>query len=127
MFADEDGVAPLIGTTGRYLGARPNFDLPVGPDGFVEPGTEGVSVSPPPVGNLPRIRRPREHGGDGKDPVFFIDTDDLPDELVYRPDPSAPERHGFIEPSRRMPFEDYERAIHATRRLWYPDVWRELL
>ena len=68
-----------------------------------------MSVSPPPPENLPPIRRPPEYGGEGKDPVWQLDTDEPPEELIYRPDPDAPERHGFIEPSRRMPFKEYRR------------------
>lgn len=117
MRADEDGL-PLIGKTARFLAVRPDRDIPLDEDGFVEPGTEGMSVSPPPMTNLPPVRLPREYGGEGKDPAFEIETDELPEDLAHRPDPKAPERHGFIEPSRRMPFEHYERAVHATRALW---------
>lgn len=85
---------------------------------MVEPGTGGMSVSPPPVGNLPLHRRPDEYGGRGKDPVFVLDTGKLPTNLHYRQDPEAPHRHGFIEPSHRMSFEEYQGAIHTTRTLW---------
>ncbi len=109
---------PLVGKTARYLAVRQDVDIPVNPDGNVEPETEGMSVSPPPVTNLHPLRLPREYGGRGSDPVFEIETDGLPEGLTYRPDPEALDRHGFVEPSRRMPFDEYERAIHATRRLW---------
>jgi hypothetical protein len=52
--------------------------------------------------------------------VWEVDTDELPDLLAYRPDPDSPETHGFIEPARRMAFEEYQRALHATRTLWRP-------
>ena len=117
MMADDDGF-PRAGTTGRYLGVRPGVDVPVGPDGFVEPETEGMSVAPPPVDNLQTHRRPPEFGGTGKDPVFELETDELPEGLRYRPDPADPEGHGFIEPARRMTFGEYERAVHETRTLW---------
>ena len=77
-----------------------------------------MSVSPPPPDNLPYYRRPPEFGGTGKDPVWEMDTDELPVELRYRPDPDNPEGHGYIEPSYPMSFEEYQRAIHTTQRLW---------
>jgi hypothetical protein len=79
-----------------------------------------MSVSPPPPDNLPPWRRPPEYGGDGKDPLWELETDELPEELVYQPDPDDPDGHGYIEPSRQMPFEGYQRAIHSTRGLWTP-------
>lgn len=119
MRASEDG-SPETGETGRYLGIRSGVDVPVDEGGYVRPGTEGMSVVPPPVTNLARHRLPRELGGTGRDPVFELDTNELPEELVYRSDPANPERHGFVEPSRRMSFEEYRQAIHGTRALWHP-------
>ncbi len=87
-------------------------------DGRVTPVLEGMSVSPSPPENLPHHRRPPHFDGTGKDPVFELDTDDLPEELEYRPDPSNPETHGFITPAYPMTFEHYQRAIHETRGLW---------
>ena len=118
-FEESDGL-PEIGETGRYLGVRPDVDIPVGQDGFVEPETGGMSVVPPPPTNLARHRLPRELSGTGKDTVFELDTNELPEELVYRPDPDNPEGHGFIEPSHRMSFGDYRRLVHETRSLWRP-------
>ena len=118
MRADQADGLPAIGETGRYLGVRPGVDIPVAPDGFVDSGTEGMSVVPPPVENLVDHRRPPDCGGTGKDPVFELDTEDLPGVLAYRPDPANPEGHGFIEPARRVSFEEYRRAIHQTRTLW---------
>jgi hypothetical protein len=117
MRAGEDGL-PQVGQTGRYLGVRPGVDVPVGEDGFVEPGTEGMSVVPPPIENLAKHRRPPRFGGTGKDPAFELETDDLPHGLVYRADPANPEEHGFVEPARRMSFEEYQRLLHSTRVLW---------
>lgn len=117
MRADEDE-RPRVGETGRYLGVRPSVDILVDADGLVEPETGGMSAVPSPMTNLAPHRLPREHGGTGGDPVFELDTDNLPDELRHRPDPSNPGEHVFIEPSRRMAFEEYERAVHATRVLW---------
>lgn len=117
--AAEDGL-PEVGATGRYLGVRPDIDIPVDKDGEVEPGVGGMSVIPPPVINLAPHRLPREFGGQSRDSVFGFETDELPEELAYRPDPDNPEGHGFVEPARRMSFEEYERSIHDTRGLWRP-------
>lgn len=120
MKPEESDGLPEIGETGRYLGVRPNVDIPVGEDGFVEPVTGGMSVVPPPPTNLARHRLPHEMGGTGKDTVFELDTDALPEELIYCSDPDNPEGHGFIEPSRQMSFRDYRRLVHETRALWRP-------
>ena len=116
----EDDDLPKVGVSARTLGARPNIDIPLDEDGLVEPEMEGMSVSPPPLENLPYYRRPREFGGEGRDPLWELETDELPAELVYRPDPDDPDRHGFIEPRWWMSFEEYQRAIHSTRGLWTP-------
>lgn len=50
--------------------------------------------------------------------MYELETGELPDDLAHRPDPANPDGHGFIEPTRRMPFEEYRRAIHGTRSLW---------
>ncbi len=102
----------------RTLGARPNIDIPLNEDGSVKPETEGMSVSPPPPEHLPPYRRPPEFGGTSKDSLWELDTNLLPDELVYRPDPDAPDQHGFIEPAYPMPFEQYQQALRKTRNLW---------
>jgi hypothetical protein len=120
MRADDRDGLPMTGETGRYLGVRSGVDIPVGEDGHVEPATEGMSVVPPPVTNLAPHRLPREHGGRSNDTVFELETDELPEKLRYRPDPEAPERHGFIEPARRMPFDEYRQAIYGTRTMWRP-------
>jgi hypothetical protein len=125
MVADEDGL-PKVGNTGRYLGARPagkfrDFDE-VARDGTVRPGTGGLSVSPPPIQHLPASKRPPTPefpDGYGEDPIFELDTNELPDELRYRPAPEKPDKHGFIEQSRRMTFEKYQKTIQATRKPSY--------
>lgn len=116
MKEDEDGL-PKIGATPRYLGAKPGKDIRVFNSGSVFSTREGMSVSPWPPENLPSHRRPEEFGGTGHDPVFEMDTDDLPEELEYLPDPNKP-AHGFIRPAYTMSFEHYQRALHETRELW---------
>lgn len=125
MISDDDGL-PRVGATGRTLGARPGYagdepepDIELGPGGVVQPGIGGMSVSTPPIANLPPHRRPPEHGGTVKKiKVYELDTDTLPEELRYRIDPFGRGRHVFIEPSVEMPFEEYQRALHNTRHLW---------
>jgi hypothetical protein len=118
MREDEDGL-PMIGATSRYLGARPGVDIGVFNSGNVFSTRQGMSVSPMPPENLPSRRRPPEFDGTGKDPVFAIDTDDLPEELEYLPDPKKRATHGFIRPAYTMSFEHYQRALHETRELWW--------
>jgi hypothetical protein len=48
-----------------------------------------------------------------------MDTEDLPEELEYRPDRAKPETHGFITPAYTMLFEHYQQAVHSTRVLWW--------
>ena len=122
MKVDEDG-KPETGNTARTLGVRTGDrrrNIVVAASGFVLPETGGMSVSPPPPDNLPEHRRPEEYGGTGRDPAWELDTDDLPPELMYRPAPKDPYRHGFIEPAAPMPLGDYETFLRMTRRLWQP-------
>lgn len=121
MKADDE--LPIIGFTSRTLGVRAGVDIPVvfeESPGLVGSGAGGVSVSPASPENLPRHRRPPQFCGTGKDPIFELETDDLPEELAYRPDPDNPRKHGFIEPTQNtlLSFERYQQLIHETRGLW---------
>lgn len=58
--------------------------------------------------------------GSEQGPVFELETDELPEELRYRPDLETPERHRFIEPAHRMLFDEYQRAVHGIRAMWCP-------
>jgi hypothetical protein len=123
MTAGDDGRPGVWENPARALGVRTRGrrpDIVVAASGFVLPETGGMSVSPPPPENLPEHRRPDEYGGIGKDPVWELDTDYLPPELAYRPDPKDPDRHGFIEPAVPMRLDDYETFLRMTRRLWRP-------
>lgn len=118
MKAASDG-HPAPGRTARTLGVRPGIDIPVGIDGLVLGGEGGMSVAPDSPGNLPAHRRPPEHGGTGKDPIWEIAADDLGgEELVYREDPLMPGAHGFVEPASTTAFQAYETALLATRQSW---------
>lgn len=110
----DSGDRPVCESTPRGLGVRPDIDIPVH-DGIVEPGTGGLSVAPDTPQNLPLFRRPASLGGTGRDVVWRIVPDSLPDSLVFRRDR---EDHGLIEPSRTMRFEEYNQALCETALQW---------
>ncbi len=108
---------PVTGASARSLGARPDWDIPIDDAGLVRPGTGGISVSPEDPRNLPTHRLPPEFGGTGKDPIWTIGEYELGEHLSYRPDPRNP-KHGLIEPTHTMTFEEYQQALHGTRNRW---------
>ncbi len=113
------GDTPELGAGFRSLGVRVR-DLHPRLDGTVDPGRGGLSVSPGPE-SLPQSTRPPELNGIGKDPVFELETEELPNEsLRYREDPCSPQTHGFIEPAYPMKFEHYQRLIYETSEHWRP-------
>src|SRR5437870_13410912 len=82
---------PAVGPSSRLLGVRPgNAPTPdvlaVAPSDPVLPGQGGMSVVPDDPANLPRHLRPASLGGTGRDPVWYIETDDLGPNLVFRQD-----------------------------------------
>ena len=108
----DDGGYPKIESSARGLGVREGIDSTVDANGMVEPGKNGMSMSPSPQ-DLPSHRRPPEFGGTGKDPVWQIDTSDLGDDLKYVPDKP---RHRTIQPSKKMTLEKYKQALGSLRR-----------
>lgn len=46
----------------------------------------------------------------------------LDDDLLYKPDPRKPEKHGTIQPSKVMNLDEYQGLLASTR-----DLWEELL
>jgi hypothetical protein len=118
MRADRSGL-PELGTSSSTLGARKGYDLLVDEEGLVHPNTEGMSVTPDDWRRMRRDRTPPELGGTGRHPMFTIDTDNLGPRLQFRRDPGNPVRHGFIEPTRTMSFDEYQAAIHATAASWW--------
>jgi RHS repeat-associated protein len=111
----EEGGGPKLGDTARTLGVRLGIDIAPGPNGFVMPGTGGMSVAPITPLNLPVHRRPRMLGGTGKDPVWGIHTSLLGPKLIFRQDSSS---HGLIEPAIPMSFSEYRNALAETRYGW---------
>jgi hypothetical protein len=117
MTVDRDG-RPATGPSARMLGVRPDVDVLVDAHGRVRPGTGGMSVSTEDPLNLPHNRLPPTFGGMGKDPVWSIPVRDLCTDMTYRPDPTNPPRHGFVEPFRTMSFGEFQRAVRATTARW---------
>jgi hypothetical protein len=113
---------PQLGPSARTLGVRvpPNLAADILPDreGWVRPGTGGVSVSPDTPIHLHPTRRPVSLGGWGKDPLFSLRADYLGDGLQFRPDPRTPNRHGLIEPARPMKLEEFRALLNRTQTLW---------
>jgi len=78
MKVAEDGL-PELGRSARTLGARPQIDIPVDDDGIVRGGAGGMSVAPDSPMRLPVHRRPPELAGTGKDPVWELEVERLPE------------------------------------------------
>ena len=58
-------------------------DIAVDGEECVAPLTGGMSVTVEGPQHLPRWRRPRQLGGEGRDPVFSLDSIDLSQSLAY--------------------------------------------
>ena len=109
---------PEVGRSARTLGVRvmgPHADMPVFAGGMVRPATGGMSVVFGGALNLPKFRRPRSLGGEGRDPVFAIHTALIPNPLVVRADQYP---HALVEPQEECLLQQYESALHGTRSLW---------
>ena len=118
---------PEVGRSSRMLGVRvsplgdvpedpPQFDVYPDVDGHVAPRW-GMSVAMDNPRGLPRHRKPRSLGGEGRDPVFSLLVSLLGKGLNVHED-RAP--HAVIEPTGRCPMTTYEAAVAATRPSWRP-------
>jgi hypothetical protein len=125
MIEDEDGL-PMLGLTALKLGVRLGIDIFPDQTGMVyrpafrpdEPN--GLSCSPT-IKDLPAFALPVEWGGTNRKAVVWrIEEYDLGAELVAQEDtsPQARGRHVSVGPSGPMLFNDYLRAIQATRSKW---------
>jgi hypothetical protein len=123
---------PEVGPAGNLLGVRVGTaatDDIAEENGCVQPGTGGMSVSPS-LETLPPHRIPRRLQskfpaaiGSNQLHCWFMGegafvADRIAEHLVLRPDPEAPDRHGFVEPERKMTVAEYEAAITSTRDQW---------
>ncbi len=114
---DDDGRPKLSNVMGWGLGIREGVDISADGEGVVHPGTGGMSVVPA-IEHLRPHRLPAHLGGTGVDPVWALDTEELPEFLVYVPDPGDAPKHGLIEPAYAMELGDLEDALAGTRDLW---------
>ena len=68
---------------------------------------------------MPRPRRPRSLGGEGRDPLFRMRSDRIPAELILRTDALRPQTlHACLTPARNCRFEEYQELLHGTRSNW---------
>jgi hypothetical protein len=111
---------PMVEESARGLGVRPGVDIDINM-GMVVPFTGGMSASPLTPMNLPSHRRPASMGGTGKDPVFQMNTKDLPSGLVFVPDKfnnNGAAIHGTIQPKGPVSYQVYKRLLESTQPKW---------
>ena len=136
--AAQDG-KPKIGRNARSLGVRPNSEdinieqMPRGyldEQGYLLPESQrqsygdlvavaisndkGMSVSLSTKG-LPAFRKPKEFGGNGKDPLWKIDDSIITGDLEAVQDSPT---HVSIMPRVTMALEKYEVALANTQQYW---------
>ena len=116
VMAQAENGEPKVGTSMTALGVRVR-DLHPRLSGLVDPLEGGVSVSPEGEEHLPEAAQVLLENERGV--KFALDTEDLPRQLFYRPDPDDIS-HGFIEPESPMKFEIYQRTVQGTSDLWRP-------
>src|SRR5262245_59862105 len=115
MREEADGL-PSVGPGARLLGIRPG-DAPdpdvlaVDPTDSTGPTEGGLSMAPDDPLYLPRQRRPASLGGLGRDPVWYIEKNDLGPDLQFRQDKPT---HGLIEPRRSMTLQEFQNALAQT-------------
>jgi hypothetical protein len=118
---------PQVGRSASELGVRIPNDIAPDEDGFVKPGTGGMSVAPKSVLNVPPHRRPRGmhmgSTGNKNTRMYAIVDSDLPaDRLRVRLDPKKPQIHAFVEPAVTIELAKYERDVANTQSKWR-QVW----
>jgi hypothetical protein len=120
-----DDYLPVLGRTARTLGVRvsaagavpedsPDFDVYPDAASHVTPG-RGLSVAMDNPGGLPRHRKPRSLGGEGRDPVFSLPLSAVGKVLNVNEDRPP---HALIEPASPCSLADYEAALAGTRQSW---------
>ena len=121
---EENGL-PKLGSSSATLGIRPGIDIVIDSSGQVHlpafrPGEKNGLSCAATVDSLPKFTKPLAWGGLNKRTVVWgIEDADLPVELVARDDAmAAHNRHISIGPSTTMDYNDFVRAIEATRPLW---------
>ncbi len=117
MKRESDGL-PKVARSARAIGVRTQGkfrDIEVDPDGFVQPHTGGMSVAIDEPRHLPYRRRPPSLGGDGRDPVFEMQSGELLESL-FLCIKQAP--HGLVEPRKYCRLSEYEGSLAETRKYW---------
>jgi hypothetical protein len=120
-----DDCLPVLGRTARTLGVRvsapgavpedqPEFDVYPDATGHVTPGW-GLSVAMDDPGGLPRHRKPRSLGGEGRDPVFSLPVSVVGKVLNVNEDRPP---HALIEPAARCLLAEFEAALAGMRPSW---------
>jgi hypothetical protein len=125
MIEDRDGM-PLLGLTALKLGVRKGVDILADQRGMVyrpafRPGEPNGLSCAPTVQDLPAFALPVEWGGvNRRTAVWRIAASDLGAALVAREDTAAQRkgRHISVGPSGPMLFDEYSRAVQATRDKW---------
>ncbi|HZZ82190.1 MAG TPA: hypothetical protein VFE62_27075 [Gemmataceae bacterium] len=121
----DEGGMPKLGLGAKFLGIRIGKDIEVDANGAVHRPAfrprekNGLSCAAS-IEKLPLFSLPVEWGGSNKWTVVWrIEEADLVPELVSGDD-STPgtDRHISIGPSATMDYNDYVRAIEATRPFW---------
>jgi hypothetical protein len=118
MTPDVDG-RPKVGRSRRCLGVVPE-DVRLRPDGWLDPGSGGMSVAPDSIENLPNHRRPRAWGrgsvGPDGDRIYSISREEVEAAgLLVRLDTEV---HGLVEPVSPVPLAAYEGSMESTRFDW---------
>jgi len=117
----DDGF-PNLGRSASTLGIRAEGrdnrpDIRV-VDGYVMPDRGGMSVTPDDWHGIYFVFLENALDNAEPDRIWCLDEESLSDDLIFRIDSRHPDTHGFIEPSRRMPLEEYEALLGATRLHW---------
>ncbi|MBT3327542.1 MAG: hypothetical protein HN396_15010 [Gemmatimonadales bacterium] len=106
---------PELGASLATLGVRPDKDVPMDDDGYVEPLSGGMSVTPDRLEDVPPSLLPRKYGGEGRHTLFLLLVSMLPPQLRARIDKP---RHANVEPTQRCLFVDYNGRVQGTRLDW---------
>src|SRR6266545_253125 len=125
MIEDLDGM-PMLGLTALKLGVRTGVDIVPDQAGMVQrpifrPGDPNGLSCAPTIPDLPLFALPIAWGGPNpRTVVWRIELPDLGPPLVAQEDTTRQRkgRHISIGPSGPMTFDDYLRAVQATRSKW---------
>ena len=122
---------PEVGASASTLGVRVPADIQPDASGMVQPGTNGMSVSPSlailPYWMVPIRLRHLRPDATGRNSLQVWNMGSGPfvaarvaDGLMLRPDPGRP-NHGYVEPDGSMMLNVYVEAIQAMRGAWQVD------